>query len=162
LNVKKVRNQTCYQIQRSMMNEEVKQKSWFKRNWIWVVPVSGCLTLVVLAALGIGSLFYGVTKVMTNSEPSEYAMELTQNSAEVVIAIGDNIQKDGMTGGSVSYNNGLSKANLQIPIEGSKNRATIIVKAHKEDDQWIYEELYVLIKESQEQINLLNKTLDDF
>ncbi len=144
------------------MNEEIKQKGWFKRNWIWVVPVSGCLTLIVLAAFGIGSLFYGVTKVMTNSEPYEYAMEMSQNSTEVVIAIGDNIQKDGMTGGSVSYNNGLSKADLQIPIEGSKGQATIVVKAHKQADQWTYEELYVLIKESQEQINLLNKTLEDF
>ncbi|OBX26077.1 GAF domain-containing protein [Gelidibacter algens] len=144
------------------MNEEIKQKSWFKRNWIWVVPVSGCLTLIVLAVLGIGSLFYGVTKVMTNSEPYEYAMEMTQNSTEVVIAIGDDIQKDGMTGGSVSYNNGLTKADLQIPIEGSKGRATIVVKARKEADQWTYEELYVLIKESQEQIHLLNKTLEDF
>lgn len=144
------------------MNEEIKQKSWFKRNWIWVVPLSGCLTLIVLAVLGIGSLFYGVTKVMTSSEPYEYAMEMTQNSAEVVIAIGDDIQNDGMTGGAVSYNNGVSKANLEIPIEGSKGQAIIVVKAHKEADQWMYEELYVLIKDTQEQINLMNKTLEDF
>lgn len=144
------------------MNEEIKQKSWFKRNWIWVVPVSGCLTLIVLAILGIGTFFYGVTKAMTNSEPYEHAMKMTQNSAEVVIAIGDNIQKDGMSSGAVSHNNGVSEADLEIPIAGSKGQATVVVKAIKEGDQWIYEEFCVLIKDTQQQINLLNKTLEDF
>ena len=37
--------------------EEIKQKSWFSQNWIWVVPVGGCLTLIVLAVFGLGAAF---------------------------------------------------------------------------------------------------------
>lgn len=144
------------------MNEEVIQKSWFKRNWMWVVPASGCLTLIFLAILGVGSIFYGVTKVLTNSEPYEYAMEMAQNSTEVVVNIGDHIEKNGMTNGNISYNNGSSEADLKIPIEGSNGKATIFLKAHKNGDEWVYEHLYVVIKKTQQEINLLNSTLDDF
>lgn len=144
------------------MNEEVKQRSWFKRNWIWLVSASGCLIFIIIAILGIGTLFYGVTKIMTNSEPYEHAMEMTQNNVEVVVAIGEPIMKNGMTSGNISYKNENSEADLRIPVEGSKGRATVYVKAHKSGEDWVYEELYVLIKGTQEQINLLESVLEDF
>lgn len=139
------------------MNEEVQQKSWFKRNWIWVISLSGCLTFIILLVLGIGSFFYGVTKVLTKSEPSEYAMEMTQSNVQIIESIGEPIEKNGMPSGNISYVNESGEADLQIPVKGPKGDAVVFVKAHKVEGEWIYEELYVLIENTQEKINLALK-----
>ncbi len=41
--------------------ENAQQKSWFGRNWRWVLPVGGCLTVILLFVFGIGALFFGVS-----------------------------------------------------------------------------------------------------
>jgi len=40
------------------MNEHTQQKNWFVRNWLWVVPVGGCLTIILLFVLGVGAIFF--------------------------------------------------------------------------------------------------------
>ena len=49
--------------------EAQKQKSWFGRNWPWIIPVGGCLTVILFFVFGIGAIFFGVSKVMKNSAP---------------------------------------------------------------------------------------------
>ena len=76
--------------------EQVQQKSWFKRNWLWFVPTMGCLTLIVLFFLGIGSLILGVTSMISDSEPAQYALEKASTNPIVLEALGEPIEKDGM------------------------------------------------------------------
>jgi hypothetical protein len=71
--------------------EEVRQKSWFKRNWLWFVPTMGCLTLIVLFFLGIGSLIFGITNMISDSEPAQYALERAAESTVVIEALGEPI-----------------------------------------------------------------------
>jgi len=47
-----------------MNNELVPQPSWWKRNWKWVVPVSGCFTVLVIIVIILGSIFYGVSSAI--------------------------------------------------------------------------------------------------
>ncbi|WCO01486.1 cytochrome c oxidase assembly factor Coa1 family protein [Psychroserpens ponticola] len=140
--------------------EEVRQKSWFGRNWLWVLPVGGCLTVIVLFVLGIGAVFYGVTNVVKNSTPYEYSFDLAQNDIRVQNALGAPIITNGMFQGEISLKNNRGEADIKIPIKGENGQATIIVLATKENDEWIYEKLYVLIKASQEEINLIGKNLE--
>ena len=35
--------------------EEQKQKSWLGKNWPWVVPVGGCLTLIIVIGVMIST-----------------------------------------------------------------------------------------------------------
>ena len=140
--------------------EDVKRKSWFSRNWPWVVPVGGCLTLIVLVILGGGAIFFGVTKFLKNSEPYEYALQQVQEHPDVIHHIGEPIEPTGMVSGNLTYTNGEGKVNIQIPIQGSKAEATLYVTGEKQQDEWVYEKLYVLIKDTQESINLLEKTLE--
>ncbi len=147
----------------SIINMEAqKRKSWFGRNWLWVVPVGGCLTLIVLAVLGVGSLFYGVTSLLKNSTPYEYALEQAQENPEVVAQLGETIEADGMISGNLTYTNNKGEANIQIPIKGSKGEGTLFVVGEKYGEDWTYEKLYVLIKDSQEKINLLDKVIEGY
>lgn len=140
--------------------EEVRQKSWFGRNWIWVVPVGGCLTLIIIGLIFIGTLFFGVTRMFKNSTPYEYALEQASQNREVTLILGDAIESDGIISGNISIDNNSGIANFSIPIKGSKGEARIYVVAEKRNGEWIYEKLYVLIKETQEEINLLEKELE--
>ncbi|WP_282134714.1 cytochrome c oxidase assembly factor Coa1 family protein [Seonamhaeicola maritimus] len=135
--------------------EETNQKSWFGRNWPWVLPVGGCLTLIVLAVMGIGTLFVGVSKMFTSSAPYEYALSEASNNAEVIAVLGEPIESDGIISGNISLKNNDGEADFSIPIKGLNGEGSITVVGTKIGGEWTYKLLYVTIKETQEQINLL-------
>ena len=137
------------------------QKSWWGRNWLWVVPVGGCLTLIVLFIFGIGAALFGVSEVLKGSEPYEYAIEEARNDSEVIAILGEPIQTSGMMEGTVNFKNDSGRVNLEVPIRGPNGTATVKVKGEKEDGEWTYEELYVTIEKTDEKINLLDNGLDE-
>ena len=143
--------------------EDVKQKSWFGRNWPWVLPVGGCLTIILLFVFGVGAIFFGVSKAITSSAPYEYAVEQASNHPEVIAALGENIETNGIMQGNISLENSDGgRVDISIPIKGSKGKGSVVVKGEKTEGTWYYESLYVIIKETQESINLLEKALEDF
>jgi hypothetical protein len=134
---------------------EEQQKSWFRRNWPWVVPLGGCLTLIVLAIFSIGALFYGVSEVLTGSEPYEYAIQKANTNEHLIEAMGEPIESNGMMNGSLNYKNKNGTADFSIPIKGPKGEGALYVMGSKENDQWSYSKLYVLTTKVAEPINLL-------
>jgi len=142
------------------MIEQVQQKSWFSRNWMWLVPVGGCLTIILLFVFGIGALIFGSFSMLTNSTPYEYALEQAKNNPQVIELLATPIDTDGIMQGNISFENDEGSADFQIPIKGPNGKAKIIVIAQKDYGEWIYKELYVEIKESKEKINLLDKSLE--
>ncbi|RIA08376.1 cytochrome oxidase complex assembly protein 1 [Flavobacteriaceae bacterium MAR_2010_72] len=142
--------------------EEVRKKSWFGRNWLWVVPISGCLMVIFLIIFGVGAAIFGVSKVLKNSTPYSYAFELAEENENVRYSLGKPIVTDGVMSGNININNDRGEVNFTIPIKGSKGKGAIIVIGEKYDGEWIYEKLYVLIKETNEEINLLDKSLEGF
>ena len=143
--------------------EEVKQKSWFGRNWLWLLPVGGCLTIILLFVFGIGAIFFGVTNAIKNSGPYEYALKETKLNDDVAYHLGDPIETNGIMQGNISLQNSDSgHVDIKIPIKGSEGEGTIFVVGEKIDGEWVYEQLYVLIKETQDEINLIDKNLEGF
>lgn len=140
--------------------EVQKQKSWWGRNWPWVLPVGGCLTVILLFVFGIGAIFFGVTKALKNSTPYEYAVDLAMNHPDVIGYLGEPVETDGMLSGNISLDSNGGDVDFQIPLKGRNGKGSLVVKGEKIDGEWIYEKLYVLIKENNEQINLLDKTLE--
>ena len=142
------------------MNESIEQKSWFRRNWMWLVPVSGCFTIILLFVLGIGATIFGVSKLFTESAPYEYALEQASNNAEVIEYLGENIESNGIMQGTISLKNNTGNANITIPIKGTKGKGSVTIVGEKLDGEWVYSALFVMIKDTNERINLLNKSLE--
>lgn len=140
--------------------EEVRQKSWFGRNWLWVLPVGGCLTVILLFVFGIGAAIFGATKMMKNNEAYEYAFEQASHNEELIAVIGEPIETNGIMQGTINYNNGVSSADIMIPLKGPNGEASVSVKGEKRDSTWVYEKLFILIKDTQEEINLLEKGME--
>lgn len=133
--------------------ETVKQKSWFGRNWGWVLG-GGCLTLIAIVALGIGGIIYKVSDAVTNSEPYTHALAKASENERVIYFLGEPIETNGLGNTNYTYKNGTTTANLTIPIKGPKDEGSIVIKAEKINDEWAYYELYVKIDGETETINL--------
>ena len=146
--------------------EEIKHESWFQRNWKWAVPVGGCgcgcLVVILLFVFGIGATIFGLSKAFDDSTPVKYATELASNNPDVIENLGESIEKNGIPSGNISLSNDNGEIDFSIPVKGSKGEGTIVIRGIKTDGNWVYEDLYVLIKETQEQINLLEKTIEGF
>ncbi|WP_299105021.1 cytochrome c oxidase assembly factor Coa1 family protein [uncultured Tenacibaculum sp.] len=134
---------------------EQHQKSWFSRNWLWFIPVTGCLGIILLFVFGIGAAIFGVSKMITNSTPIEYAMKKATENEYVIENLGNDIEKYGIPSGNISLKNNDGEVDFSIPIRGEKGEGTLVVRGIKTDGVWTYEDLYVRIKETQEEINLL-------
>ncbi|WP_299004440.1 cytochrome c oxidase assembly factor Coa1 family protein [uncultured Tenacibaculum sp.] len=136
---------------------EQNQKSWFGRNWLWFIPLTGCLGVVLLIVLGVGAAFFGVSKIMTSSTPVEYAIEQASKNELVIEILGQSIEKYGIPSGNISLTNDDGNVDFSIPIRGDKEEGTLVVRGIKVDGEWVYEDLYVRIRDTQEEINLLEK-----
>ncbi len=136
---------------------EKQQKSWFGRNWLWFIPLTGCLGFVLLVVLGFGAAFFGISKMITNATPVEYAIEQAAKNEQVIKKLGKPIEKYGIPSGNISLDNNDGNVDFSVPIRGDKGEGVLVIRGIKVEGTWIYEDLYVRIKETQEEINLLEK-----
>ncbi len=137
------------------MENNEKKKSWFSKNWPWVVPVGGCLTLLVIFAFFIGATIFGVSKVLTNSSPYQEGLAKAQEDEYIIQVLGEPIETNGIMNGSLTYENGVGNADISIPIIGPNGTASIYVIGTKQNEEWIYSKMYVIISETNEQVDLL-------
>lgn len=144
--------------------EEVIQKSWFKKNWGWLLG-GGCLSLIAIVVIAIAGIVYKVSDSISGSEPYTYALSKATENQKVIDFLGEPIESNGMGNTSYSYKNGSSTANLTIPIKGPIDEGEIVVEAEKINNEWAYNTLYVKIDGESEIINLEENTdekvLDD-
>lgn len=145
-----------------IMEDHIQQKSWFARNWGWAVPVGGCLTLIVLFFIFLGSLVFGVSELITESAPYQDALFKVNEDEYVVSILGEPIETNGIMNGSLSYKNNTGSADISIPIKGPKGEAQLYVVGTKQNDQWTYKEMYVIIDETDEQIDLLGYQQNEY
>lgn len=136
---------------------EQGQKSWFGRNWLWFIPLTGCLGFILLIVLGLGAAFFGVSNMINNATPVEYAIELAAKNELVIKNLGEPIEKYGIPSGNISFTNDDGDVDFSIPIRGNIGEGTLVVRGIKIDGEWVYEDLYVRIRDTQEEINLLEK-----
>jgi len=137
-----------------------EHKSWFSRNWAWAVPGCGCVGIILFVVFGAGAAFFGIKNFVKNATPYDYAVEQAINSPEVMRVLGEPVETNGMMSGNVSIQNKGGSADFTVPLKGSKGTGTLVAVAERFDGEWVYEDLYVIIKDTQERINLLDQTLE--
>ena len=128
-----------------MNNELVPQPSWWKRNWKWALPVGGCLGIIIFAVVLFTSIYFGVTKIMEESEPYIAAFEIIQEDEELLQLMGSPIGRDGAVQGSINNKNGNKTAQMTIPISGPDASGTLYVDAYGRGENWKYNEITVQV-----------------
>ena len=137
------------------MEIQTAKKSWFSRNWPWVVPVGGCLTIIVIFFVFLGSVIFGVSKAFTNSGPYKDALAKAQEDKYIIEMLGEPIETNGIMKGSLKFQNDEGSVDISIPIKGPDGEARVYIVGSKKDDTWTYSELYVILDETNEQVDLL-------
>lgn len=142
------------------MDELQEQKSWWKRNWKWVVPTGGCLTIIIVIACFVG---YGVYKV--TSELSENTSVFTfvkvitevQKNEEIADALGKPVRIE-----DDDYDPTLAENHLELALdlEGSKASGTLEVIADRTEEGWEYSKFEVTVDDTGQLIDLLD-TIND-
>ncbi|MHA7056641.1 cytochrome c oxidase assembly factor Coa1 family protein [Aquimarina sp. M1] len=137
------------------MEEHIPRKSWFSRNWPWVIPVGGCLTLIIVFFAFLGSVIFGVSTAFTNSAPYQDGLTKAQQDEYVVQMLGEPIETNGIMNGSLNFKNDEGSVDISIPIKGPDGEARIYIVGTKQNDTWTYSELYVILEENNETVDLL-------
>lgn len=137
------------------MNHNIPRKSWFARNWGWAVPLGGCLTIIIAFFVFVGSLIFGVNEFISESMPYKNALAKVNEDEYVIDILGSPIESDGIVNGNMSYKNSTGMADISIPIKGPKGKAKLYAVGTKNNDLWTYTEIYVIIEETGEQIDIL-------
>lgn len=136
--------------------EEQIQQSWWKRNWKWVVPTGGCLTIIIIV---IAFLSYGVYQFTDklSEETSVFAfigiIQKVQKSVEVREALGSPIRFDGLQDEGYDPEDS-NKLNLNFEIQGAQSDGQLRVIADKTEDGWSYTTFTVTVEETGEIIDL--------
>ncbi len=99
----------------------------------------GCLTLIIIAAIGGYFLYKGVTSLLKGSQPYKDSITAVQSNPAAVAALGEPIETDSIPSGNISLNNDDGKVDFSIPVKGPKGKGTIIVKGTKTDGVWSYQ-----------------------
>lgn len=123
-------------------NSTVPQRSWFRRNWLWFLPV-GCLTSIALFIGFIALIAYFVFSAIKSSEPYEVALQTATADPAVIEQLGQPIEAAFFAMGSIELKNSDGEADLSIPISGPKGKAILYVEATKQDGHWTYHKLAI-------------------
>lgn len=112
----------------------------------------GCLTLIILALVGVVSFF----SFINDSKPLEHGLELASKNAKVIELLGEPIEKTGIPKGEMTFDsNSGGQMNMTFTIEGPKGSALLVIEAIEMNDEWIYEQLSVISETENVTIDLL-------
>lgn len=141
-------------------NELVKPKSWFKRNWIWAMPVGGCLTVIivtiVLMGIGISAFSDDIKAGMENQQRIiDQALLDAENNQDVIAILGKPLENNGAREFSSSLDNGIRNSTYSIPITGPKGSGAVQIIIHENGEKTMYDLYMVTIDGSSEIVDLI-------
>jgi Cytochrome oxidase complex assembly protein 1 len=131
-----------------------RPRTWFDRNWKWLVP----LLIVAAASLIVGSfgaLFYGIESSFRTSYPYQVAVQRATESPEVAAAIGKPLHIGWLISGNASFKGSEADANFSIPISGPNGAGHIVVAGKKRANHWTLDVLEVDVGGRDQPIQLL-------
>jgi Cytochrome oxidase complex assembly protein 1 len=126
------------------------RKSWFSRNWKWLVPTLVMVAFVLPLAL-LGSIF----AAMRNLDVAKESLLRAQANPLLVQKLGTPIEEGWLVGGSFDTSTTSGDADLAVPIAGPKGKGKIYVTAQKSAGVWSYSVMEAAIEGSDQRINLL-------
>jgi hypothetical protein len=133
-----------------MNNELIKPKSWRKRNWKWLLPVSGLtiIFIILFFSTGMGSVVANITKAYADTDLYLKALEKVKSDQRVIELLGEiePIDKLSILEGSVEYLDDNKTVNSSIRVKGKKLNARMDIVAIRINNKWNYEKINIRVK----------------
>ncbi|MCF7750217.1 cytochrome c oxidase assembly factor 1 family protein [Bacillus subtilis subsp. subtilis] len=122
---------------------------WWRRHWRWALPLTVLLTTAAAAGL-IWFVLVQWSQFSRGSEPYQEAMRRARCSVDLVAHLGEPIQ-DGFLpmGGMESSSTGTGSSQFVVQLRGPHGKGRLFLQAQREQGQWDYPMLYVLVKDAE-------------
>jgi Cytochrome oxidase complex assembly protein 1 len=133
--------------------QEPPKRSWFSRNWLWVVPVGCLVPVLVCGGCGV-TIAMIVFSSMKASEPYKDALTAARAHPAVKAELGEPIEAGFMVNGNIAIQNNTGTADISIPISGPKKSGTLHVVGNKADGKWTYSTMDVTTDGGAKKIDL--------
>lgn len=121
----------------------MSERSWFGRNWFWVVPLA---VLVPFCACGIlcGGILFGTFATLKSSTPYRMAVDEVRQSDEVREMVGQPMEMSYFPSGNIHVEgSGAGEANFDFTVSGPDGTAHVHAEAVREAGEWRIERLEV-------------------
>lgn len=133
-----------------MSNQLIEQKSWWKKNWKWLVPLSGILliSMAVFFSSKLGGISADIAQAYADTALYDNALIIVKSNEKVIDALGNiqPIDKLAILEGEVAFSNDYKAVNTTIRIIGTLGKARMDLQANRINNEWIYTNLQVRIK----------------
>jgi len=116
-----------------------RKPSWWKRNWKWAAPL-GCGVLLTPALFVAGVVLFAFG-VMKSSGAFTEAVAAAEQDSRVIEILGEPIEPGWFVSGSINIKDSSGAADLVIPLEGSRSRGKLHVRATMSGGVWTFHEL---------------------
>ena len=133
-----------------MNNELIKQKSWWKMNWKWFVPICGMIVIssTLFISFGMGGITTDLVQAYADTELYENALLKVNDDPKIKKLLGE-IEPLGTMAileGQTEYSNNNQSVNSTVRIIGRKGKANMNIVADRINGEWKYLKITVRIK----------------
>lgn len=123
------------------------------RTWLIVLSiVAGFVLLIILFVAGLALVLFAAIR---SSEPYQRAVKAASHDARAVSLLGAPVEARWYVTGSENVSGGFGKADLAVPVTGSRRKGTIYVVATKSAGHWRYATLELRVEGQPGRVNLL-------
>lgn len=137
-----------------MDNELINQKSWWKQNWKWLIPIIGIVlfSMVMFFSTGLDGITADLTRAYTDTTLYENALEKVKSNEKVLEILGEInvIDKFAILEGSVKYSDDNKIVNSSVRLKGSKGKGMMDITAKRNGNIWDYEKINLRIEKPSE------------
>ncbi len=113
---------------------------WIERHYRWALP-TGCATILAVGVAVVAILYIARFSRFRETQPFAGALERVRGMPGPVVSLGQPIEPGWYFEGVINYKVG--KAEFSFPVSGPNGRATVEVKARRDNDRWIYATIVV-------------------
>ncbi|HEY0511769.1 MAG TPA: cytochrome c oxidase assembly factor Coa1 family protein [Thermoanaerobaculia bacterium] len=129
-------------------------RSWWQRNWKWLVP-AGCLALLAVFAVFVLSIVVLAFSVIRHTDVFRQAVARAEANPQVRADLGEPIREGWWISGKVNTSGSSGDADLAIPLKGARKDGTLYAVARKSAGRWTYDTLEVAVDGRPGRISLL-------
>ncbi|WP_298531791.1 cytochrome c oxidase assembly factor Coa1 family protein [uncultured Algibacter sp.] len=148
------------------MNDLIEYKSWFARNWKWLLPLFMffMLGIYTISTTKVGEGITTVAKAYNDASLYENALEKVKKNKDVVQLFGtiEPIDNFAILEGTTRYSNNDNSIISSIRIKGSKSKGKLDITAYKNEGVWVYKKIGVRIKKPRQVIIVFEEKINEF
>ncbi|HBO43478.1 MAG TPA: hypothetical protein DD670_06020 [Planctomycetaceae bacterium] len=115
--------------------QQKPQRSWFGRNWWWVLILVFVGGFVLCSGI-CGGFFCLVIQGLRSSEVYQMSLAAVTKDPVVIEKLGEPITDNWFIGGEMNVNNDQGDARLQSSIQGPKGAASVTTVARRIGGKW--------------------------